>query len=265
MKLELDRKVVIVTGGASNIGRSIVLGFASEGAVVVVADLDNALATKVAKIARQQGACDAVAVQTDVGDWESVQAMVETVERKFDRVDVLVNNAGWTVDRFFLEKSREEWEKEINVNLWGVINCTRAVLDGMVARSSGVVVNIASDAGRIGEYREAVYSACKGGVIAMSKSLARELGRNRIRLNVVCPGATLPAADDEVSKQSLWAESEMKAWLTPDVRARIAKAYPLGRVGAGEDVARAVLFLASDAASFVTGQTLSVSGGYSMV
>ncbi len=265
MNLKLDEKVVIVTGGASNIGRSIVLGFAAEHAIVVVADLDEALAVKVAATAKERGASAALAIHTDVGDWESVQSMVSTVEQTFGRVDVLVNNVGWTIDRFFLEKPREEWEKEIRVNLWGTINCTRAVLEGMVKHSSGVVVSIASDAGRIGEYREAVYGACKAGVISLSKSLARELGRHQIRLNVICPGATLPEPDAEVSSNSLWAETEMKAWLTADVRARIAKAYPLRRVGTGNDIANAVMFLASDAASFVTGQTLSVSGGYSMV
>jgi 2-hydroxycyclohexanecarboxyl-CoA dehydrogenase len=187
------------------------------------------------------------------------------VEADLGAIDVLVNNAGWVIDRLFVEKPRSEWEKEIQVNLWGMINCTRAVLDGMISRSRGAVVSIASDAGRIGEYREGVYGACKAGVIALSKTLARENGRHNVRFNVVCPGTTLPSPDEDVSPNSLWATDEMKVWLEDDMRSRIAKAYPLRRLGTPADIAPAVLFLASDAASFVTGQTLSVSGGYSMV
>ena len=164
-----------------------------------------------------------------------------------------------------MEKPRSEWEKEVQVNLWGMINCTRAVLDGMIGRSGGAVVSIASDAGRIGEFREGVYGACKAGVIALSKSLARENGRHNIRFNVVCPGTTLPAPGEDIGPTSLWASDEMKVWLQDDMRSRIGKAYPLRRVGTPADIAPAVLFLASEAASFVTGQTLSVSGGYTMV
>ncbi len=191
--------------------------------------------------------------------------MVAKVEDDFGGIDILVNNAGWVIDRLFVEKPRAEWEKEIQVNLWGMINCTRAVLDGMIGRAGGAVVSIASDAGRIGEFREGVYGACKAGVIALSKTLARENGRHNIRFNVVCPGTTLPSSNEEISPNSLWATDEMKVWLNDDMRSRISKAYPLRRLGTPADIAPAVLFLASDAASFVTGQTLSVSGGYSMV
>jgi len=197
--------------------------------------------------------------------YPEVQAMVAAVEQSFGSVDILVNNAGWVIDRLFVEKPRSEWEKEVQVNLWGMINCTRAVLDGMISRSSGVVVSIASDAARIGEFREGVYGACKAGVIALSKTLARENGRHNIRFNVVCPGTTLPAPGEDIGPTSLWASDEMKVWLQDDMRSRIGKAYPLRRVGTPADIAPAVLFLASDVASFVTGQTLSVSGGYTMV
>jgi 2-hydroxycyclohexanecarboxyl-CoA dehydrogenase len=180
-------------------------------------------------------------------------------------VDVLVNNVGWTHDRLFVEKTREEWEKEVQINLWGMINCTRAVLDGMIARQAGAVVSLGSDAGRMGEFREAVYGACKAGVIALSKSLAREVGRHGIRLNVVCPGMTMPSSDEDIGGLSMWASETNRAWGAPEMRARIAKVYPLRRLGRPEDVAGAVVFLASDAASFITGQTLSVSGGYTMM
>jgi 2-hydroxycyclohexanecarboxyl-CoA dehydrogenase len=146
-----------------------------------------------------------------------------------------------------------------------MINCTRAVLDGMIARKAGAIVSMGSDAGRMGEFREAVYGACKAGVIALSKSLAREVGRHGIRLNVVCPGMTIPAAEEDFGGLSMWAADANRAFSTAEMQGRIAKAYPLRRVGKPEDVAPTVVFLASDAAAFITGQTVSVSGGYTMM
>lgn len=264
MDLNLAGKSVIVTGGGSNIGRAIALAFAREGANLTLAEIDEAQGRKVAAEAEALGA-KALVVRTDVTRWSEVQAMVRAVEEHFGRVDVLVNNVGWVRDALFMEKPREEWEREIQVNLWSMINCTRAVLDGMVARKSGAIVSLGSDAGRIGEFREGVYGACKAGVIALSKSIAREVGKYGIRLNVVCPGMTMPEADEDVGALSMWRAQENRAWMTPEMRARIAKAYPLRRVARPEDVAGAVLFLASDQASFITGQTLSVSGGYTMI
>jgi len=264
MELKLEGKTVIVTGAGSNIGRSIALAFARERSNVVVAEIDEAQGGKTAAEAAALGA-QAIAIRTDVTKWESVQGMVRTVEQRFGRVDVLVNNVGWTRDALFVEKTREEWEREVQINLWGMINCTRAVLDGMIARKAGAIVSMGSDAGRMGEFREGVYGACKAGVMALSKSIAREVGKFGIRLNVVCPGMTMPASDDEIGALSMWQAQENRAWRTPEMQARIAKAYPLRRVATPEDVTGAVVFLASDAASFVTGQTLSVSGGYTMM
>jgi 2-hydroxycyclohexanecarboxyl-CoA dehydrogenase len=263
--LNLAGKSVIVTGGGSNIGRAISLAFARERAHVTLAEIDASQGRKVAADARQHGAPSATLVETDVTNWESVQAMVKEVEGRLGRVDVLVNNVGWTHDRLFIEKERAEWQKEVDLNLWGMINCTRAVLDGMIARKAGAIVSLGSDAGRMGEFREGVYAACKAGVIALSKSLAREVGRHGIRLNVVCPGMTLPASDEDFGRLSMWAAEANRAWSAPDMQARIAKAYPLRRTGRPEDVAPAVVFLASEAAGFITGQTLSVSGGYTMM
>jgi 2-hydroxycyclohexanecarboxyl-CoA dehydrogenase len=265
MELNLKGKSVIVTGGGSNIGRAIALAFAREGTHVTIAEIDAAQGEKTAVEARKSGAASAVVVPTDVTKWDSVQSMVREVEGRAGRVDVLVNNVGWTLDRLFLEKERAEWEKEVQLNLWGMINCTRAVLDGMVSRKAGAIVSMGSDAGRMGEFREAVYGACKAGVMALTKSVAREVGRHGIRLNVVCPGMTMPASEEEFGGLSMWAAEVNRAWGTPEVQARIAKAYPLRRIGKPEDVASAVVFLASDAASFITGQTLSVSGGYTMM
>jgi 2-hydroxycyclohexanecarboxyl-CoA dehydrogenase len=263
--LNLSEKSVIVTGGGSNIGRAIVHAFARERAHVTIAEIDEEQGKKVAAEAQQQGAASATVVRTDVADWASVQAMVREVEGRRGGVDVLVNNVGWTLDALFMEKDRSDWEREIQLNLWGMIHCTRAVLDGMVARKGGAIVSLGSDAGRVGQYGEAVYGACKGGIIAMTKSLAIEVGKHGIRLNVVCPGMTMPEDDSEISDRSMWTAEVNRRWRTDEVRARIAKNYPLRRVGRPEDVAHAVLFFASEVSSFVTGQTLSVSGGYSMV
>src|SRR3984893_7376188 len=254
MELNLAGKSVIVTGGGSNIGRAISLAFAREKVHLTIAEIDEG-----------QAAASATSVATDVSKWESVVAMVKSVESRRGQVDVLVNNVGWTHDRLFVEKERAEWEKEIQLNLWGMINCTRAVLDGMIARKSGAIVSLGSDAGRMGEFREGVYAACKAGVIALSKSVAREVGRYGIRLNVVCPGMTIPASDEDIEGLRMWASEGNRAFSTPEMQARIAKAYPLRRIGKPEDVAQAAVFLASDAASFITGQTLSVSGGYTMM
>lgn len=259
METGLRGKGVIVTGGANNIGRGIVRAFAAEAARVFIADVDE---TAAAAVAKEVGGH---AQRTDVTDPASVAAMVATAIERLGSVAVLVNCAGGTVDRLFLEKSREEWEREVAINQWGFINCTRAVLDSMVERRSGAVVSIGSDAGRMGEWREAVYSGTKGGIIAMSKSLAREVGSKGIRFNVVCPGF-IPGRKDaggDFGEGSMWSGKQGEQF--PDeLLERIAKSYPLRRLGRPEDIAPAVMFLASDAASYITGQTLSVSGGYTM-
>ncbi len=264
MELGFAGKTVIVTGGGSNIGRGISLAFAREQVNLTIADIDEAQARKTAAQAKELGAKTLV-VKTDVSNWDQVQAMVQKALDSFGHIDVLVNNVGWTAERLFMEKPRAEWEREIQLNLWGMINCTRAVLDPMVAQKKGAVVSIGSDAGRMGEFREGVYAACKAGVMALTKTLAREVGKHGIRLNVVCPGTTIPAEEEEVGETSMWAGTFGKGWNTPEMRERIAKVYPLRRIGQPEDVANAVVFLASDAASFITGQTLSVSGGYTMM
>ncbi len=260
MDLNLRGRPVIVTGGASNIGRAIALGFAAEGARVLVADLDQERARATAAEAAGPGTI--LALRTDVTSWESTQAMAAHAVSELGGIDILVNCAGWTVDRLFMEKPRAEWEREIAVDTWGFINSTRAVLDQMTGRGYGRIVSISSDAGRIGEWREAVYSGTKAGVIAMSKAIAREVGRQGITLNVVCPGF-VPGQPATSGGESVWAGAQ-GAQFGPEVLEKVARSYPLRRLGRAEDIAPAVLFLASDQASYITGQTLSVSGGYTM-
>jgi len=263
MDLHLEGKSVIVTGGGSNIGRAICHRFAEERAKVVIAELDEKQGNKVADEVKDLGA-EVLFIKTDVSNHTQVEAMVEKAADTFGKVDILVNNVGWNVDQLFMEEPREKWEKVVNINFWGPLNCTRAVLGKMVEQKSGAIVSLGSDAGRMGEYREAVYAACKGATIALTKALAREVGRYGIRLNVVCPGLTIPESKDEIGEKSLWA-SGMLDIFTPEAQARAVKTYPLRKLGKAPEIADAVAFLASDRASHITGQTLSVSGGYTMM
>jgi len=263
MELGLVGKAVIITGGGSNIGRGIVLAFAREGSHIVIADIDEVQGEKTAKLARKHNG-KVVMVKTDVTNPEQCQAMVRRTLDEFGRLDILVNCVGWIYDRLFIEKPREEWVKEVDTNYWSVINCVRAVIDHMIAQRSGKIISLASDAGKVGEYREAVYAGAKGAVIAFSKSLAREVGRYGLNINVVCLGTVPPASDEEIGAESMWRSGGLFYKMTPEVKEKMAKAYPLRRLGKAEDVANAVVFLASDAASWITGQAISVDGGYAM-
>jgi 2-hydroxycyclohexanecarboxyl-CoA dehydrogenase len=261
--LGLAGKGIIVTGGGSNIGRAITLTLAGEGANILIADLDETQAARVAVEADALGAGgQTLAVETDVTKPASIEAAVDRAVAKFGQVDVLVSNVGWTHDQLFLDKPLEEFEREIQLNLWGGIHSTRAVLPRMAEQGSGRVVYISSDAGRMGEYRESVYSACKAGLIALAKSLSREYGKFGVTFNAVCPGLTVPDAEQEMGEGSMW--RELSTVFTPEARERASKVYPLRRLGTAQDPANAVAFLASEAAGFITGQTLSVSGGYTM-
>jgi len=268
MDLNLKGKTVIVAGGASNIGRGITLAFAEEGANVVIADLDEVQAKRVAEEVNKL-AGKAIAVKTDVTDQKSVQAMVDKTLAEFKVIDVLVNDVGW--DRLipFMDMTLEDMEKVINVNYWSVLHGCRTVLPHMMERKYGKIVSIGSDAGRVGERGEAVYSGIKAGVIAFSKALAREVARDGININVVCPSVTLPAdPDQELGADSLWAPAGPVYWEMMDKERQakmIKRSYPLGRLGKPQDIANMVVFLASDAANWITGQTVSVNGGYCMM
>lgn len=245
---KLDDKIAVVTGAGRGIGKAIAEKLAEEGATVVVTDLDET----VAKETSATLAGDAVGLVTDVTSRDSVDAMVAQVTDRFGRIDVLVNNAGWDKASPFVDSDPADWDKVIQINLYGVLNTCKAVLPLMQAQGSGTVVNLASDAGRVGSSGEAVYSAAKGGVIAFTKATARELARHQVNVNCVCPGPT-----DTALFASMGGDD-------PKLRTALIKAIPFRRLGQPRDLANAVAFLASDEASFITGQTVSVSGGLTM-
>lgn len=266
MDLGLRGKTAIVTGGASNIGKAIVEGLFAEGANVVIADIDQKQADFVVETLRKSGRDDILFINTDVGNRGQVEQMTRQTLDRFGQIDILVNNAGWTNNALFINKPYSDFEREIAINLWGPIHCIKAVAPSMIERSYGKIVNIGSDAGRVGEYNEAVYSACKGGLIALTKALAREFGRHKLNLNVVCPGLTLPVNPEDAGENSLWhADShQSKIFSNEETMKKAVKHYPLRRAGVPNDLVPMVLMLASDQTSYVTGQCISVSGGYAM-
>jgi 2-hydroxycyclohexanecarboxyl-CoA dehydrogenase len=219
---------------------------------VAVCDLDGTAAAKTAAGLAERHGARAVGVSVNIADSDAVRAAVSRAESELGPLDILVNNAGIDVIELFVDSAEETWDKIIAVNLRGTITVTRAVLDGMIERGSGRIIHIASDAGRVGSSGEAVYSATKGGVIAFGKALAREVARYGITVNSVCPGPTDTALLEQVAAYS------------QKLRDGLARAVPLRRVGQPADVAPAVAFLASDEAAYITGQTLSVSGGLTM-
>jgi 2-hydroxycyclohexanecarboxyl-CoA dehydrogenase len=246
-------RVAFVTGAGRGIGRAVALRLARAGLAVGVTDLDEGSA---AAVAGEIGAAGgrASAARADVTSLDAMRAAVAAVERALGPIDVLVNNAGWDKMELFLDNDPALWDRLIAVNLKGVLNTTRAVLEGMAARGGGRIVSIASDAGRVGSTGEAVYSGCKAGIVGFSKALAREVARKGVTVNVVCPGPTDTALLAEVGATERGAK----------IVAGMQRAIPLGRLGQPDDVAGAVAYLVSDEAAFVTGQVLSVSGGLTM-
>ncbi len=249
----LEGRVALVTGGASGIGRAVCLRAAAEGARVAVADVNGAGAEAVAAEITAAGG-QAMPVVMDVTRRASVVAGVDEVTRAWGGIDILANVAGWDRITRFVDTTEEFWDTVIAINYRGVLATCHAVLPQMIARQRGVIVNVSSEAGRAGSSGEAVYSGAKGAVIAFSKALAREVAPSGIRVNVVAPGLT-----DTPLLRRLAAEGNEKL-----IQA-IVRATPLGRLATPEEVAAAVVFLASDEASFITGQTLSVGGGLTMV
>ncbi len=262
MDLGLKGKTAIVTGGGSNIGRAIVLGLAAEGCNVVNAEVDEEQGRRVVDQANQAGG-RTILVRTDVTDWDSVQEMTRQALQAFGQVDILVNNAGGTPrTKRFVDKSRDEWNREITLNLWSTLNCIRAVIDHMIQRRYGKIVNISSGSGQTGPAAQnlAVYGAAKGGIIALSRGLAWEFGRYGININTVAPGTIVPQSPDDVGDGSMWKQWSYQVY-TPEVLEGMKKLWPIHRLGRPEDIADSVTFLVSERASFLTGQTISVSGG----
>lgn len=264
MDLGIEGRVALVTGAGRGIGREICLTLAAEGVRIAVNDLFQDRADEAAAGMRDEG-YEAIGVAADVTDFESVRGAVDAVTKEFGAVDILVNNAGIpaaTADEdavpstgtFFAASDREQWDRTMDLITYGVLNCSRAVIEGMSDRRWGRILSVISDAGRVGEPRLVPYSMAKAGVIGFSKALAKEVGRFCVNVNCVSPATTVTDATRQ------WIEEQGE---------RIIRAYPLGRglqrLGQPSDIANAVAFLASKRAEWITGQVLSVNGGYSMV
>lgn len=247
----LQDKPVLITGGASGIGRAIALRLGEERARVGILDLNGAGATEVARTITAAGGL-AFAHSVNITDYDAVLAAVDAFEKQAGPVACLVNNAGWDRTVRFIDSDPALWRKVVDINLYGPVNVTHIVLKRMVAAGRGRVVSIASDAGRVGSSGEAVYAACKGGIIAFTKTLARETAAKGITLNTVCPGPTDTPLLAEIGEHSAGLVDALK------------KAMPMRRLGQPEDYPGIVCFLLSDDAGFITGQTISVSGGLTM-
>jgi len=246
--VNLDERVAVVTGGARGIGLTIVDRLARAGAKVVLCDVDEALAADSAR-AICDGGGEAMAVFADVTDVESVKNMVATTLDRYGRIDILVNNAGIVADGLLLRMTNENWQKVLDIDLTGVFNCTKLVARTMLKQRYGRIVTIGSVVGIIGNPGQANYCAAKAGVIGLTKAVARELGNRGVTANVVAPG---------------FIETEMTAQLNEEQTTRILDGVVLGRLGTPADVAECVLFLASDSASYITGQVVRVDGGLNM-
>ena len=247
----LAGKKAIVTGGGGGLGTAMCQRLAEEGCLVGVFDLNIQAARETADSIGEKAA----AYEVDISDFDAVKKTVRQFEDEIGTVDILVNNAGWDKVGNFLETDKSLWEKIVAINLWGPLHMTHAVATGMSERGHGKIITIASDAARVGSSGEGIYSACKGGLVAFSKTLARELARNNINVNVVCPGPSdTPIFNDFVG------EGEMGEKIYEALR----RAIPFKRFGQPEDFGGIVAFLASEEADYMTGQVISVSGGLTM-
>ena len=250
----IDGKTVIVTGGGGGIGAPTCMRFAQEGARVVVMDVNATAAQETVQKIQNSGG-QALACAVDLRDAAKTAGEIALIEKDFGEIDILVNGVGWDVFTPFLKSGPDFWTKIIDINLRSVLNVTHPVLASMVARRSGKIVSLASDAARGGSSGESVYAACKAGIIAFSKTLAREHARHGISVNVVCPGVTETAMLEAFMEEAGDKEK---------LRQAFARAVPMGRLGQPEDLPGAIVFFASDDANFITGQVLSVSGGLTM-
>ena len=249
MDLKLKGKVAIVTGaGGGGIGTTLCLELARQGACIVANDIDQSWADKVVVETRGMGV-KAVATYADVTRLADCQGMVQKALAEFGRVDIMVTIPAYTILKMFVDYTEDEWHKQLDVTFWGVVNAVGAVLDPMIAQHSGSIVCMGSDSGKVGPPKQTIYASAKAAIMNFARSLSKEVGPQGIRINVVNAGMTkTPALTDS-------------GWLTPEKEAHFAKDYPLRRLGEAQEVVEAILFLASERGSFITGQTLSVSGG----
>jgi len=269
METGLRGRTVIVTGAASNIGRGIALAFAGEGSQVVIVDrADQEQARRTAVRAEEVGAEATLLVMADVSREDEVEAVVKQAIQKFGRVDVLVNNVGQPTEVSILEETAETVDKSLDQNLRSTIYCTKAILPHMIEQGGGTIVNISSEAGLKGDAERPVYSACKGGVISLTRAVARDVGKNHIRVNCVCPHAIIPGdVEQDVGEGSIFhpEKGQYRGWVkgigTPQMEDYIRNLHALKELGRASDIGDAVVFLASDRARFITGQTLAVNGG----
>lgn len=248
-------KTVLITGGSGGIGREIALSFSREGAFVVIFDKNHSSLSEIQEELLALGREDFLALDVDITKREEVERGVLQALEHSGSIDILVNNAGWDVFKPFLKTETSEWLALIDINLIGVLNLHHAVLPKMVSQKGGSIINIASDAARVGSSGEAVYAACKAGVVGFSKTIAREHARDGINVNVVCPGPTNTPLFDLFKEGARDPEK---------LEAAFARAIPMGRIGVPSDLPGAVLFFASEDAKYITGQVLSVSGGLTM-
>jgi len=246
--MRLKDKVALITGGARGIGRAIALLFAKEGAHIVIGDVDLREAEKTCLDIEACGR-KSLALQVDVVDYAKVEETVNKILDKFGKVDILVNNAGITKDQLLLRMSEAEWDAVLNVNLKGTFNCIKAVSKVMIKQRQGKIISIASIIGIIGNSGQANYSASKAGIIALTKTAAKELATRNINVNAIAPG---------------FIQTEMTAKLPEDLKQKMKEAIPLGEFGSPDDVASVCLFLASQEANYITGQTIVVDGGMVM-
>jgi len=262
MDLMARGNVAFITGGGEGIGQKVVLMLAEEGADVSIADVDFAKVENTANQVKRLGV-RALTFQLDVTNQEQVNEAVRKTLDEFKKIDILVNIPGRGERKSFLETTREDWDFSVHLNLYGPLNCIRATINHMVERRRGKIVTVISDAAKVGEARNCVYAAAKAGVMAFTKSLAREVGRFNINVNCISLGVTNTPAG--IRSRSDFARMAGKDMTEEEFLAKAVKSYPLGRLGEVDDAANAICFLVSDRASFITGQTLSVSGGFSMV